>query len=263
MKAALIAGRLDPSRVVDLTHDLPAHRVPEAAFLFREMARSFPPETVHVVVVDPGVGGLRSPVVISTAAGPLLVGPDNGVLYPLAEELGVVGAYRIDRRRLGLPPRVGTTFDGRDLFAPAAARLANGARPSSFGPKTSLRTYRVPTGERLPNGARGEVLHVDRFGNLITSIRSEWVPDRVRSLRLRCAGARAWNVLHTTSYESLRRGILGALGSSFGLIELAVREGRAANRLGARVGSPVVLLWGTRRAPRGEKPNSAQPRKPR
>jgi len=113
MKAALIAGGVDPSQVVDLAHDLPGHGVEEAAFLLREMARGFPPSTVHLAVIDPGVGGRRAPIAIATKAGPLLVGPDNGLLVPLAEELGVRAAYRIDPARLRRRPAVGTTFDGR------------------------------------------------------------------------------------------------------------------------------------------------------
>jgi S-adenosylmethionine hydrolase len=261
MKAALVSGDVEPSRIVDLTHELPAHGVAEAAFVLRAMARGFPSRTVHVVVVDPGVGGGRAPVVITTRDGPLLVGPDNGVLIPLAEEFGLGRAYRIDRARLKLGARVGTTFDGRDLFAPAAALLANGARPSSLGPTASLVMYRVPRGARLRDGARGEVLHVDRFGNLITSIPTEWVPRTAGTVRLQCAGRRPRRVPWTTSYESLRTGALGALGSSFGLVEAAVGQGRAVDRLRARVGSPVTVRWGPRREPRGQRSNSARPRK--
>ena len=260
MKAALVAGGVDPSRIVELAHDLPAHAVGEAAFLLREMARAFPPASIHVAVVDPGVGGARSPIVIETKAGPWLVGPDNGVLMPLARELGLRAAYRIDRGRLRARPRVGTTFDGRDLFAPAAARLAAGARPVDLGPPSSPTEYDLPRARHDASEARGVVLHVDRFGNLITNVPSAWFLRGGPSLAVRVGRRRARSIPWATSYESLGRGALGVLGSSFGLLELAVREGRADQRLGARVGTAVAVLG--RRGPpeRGEKPNSARPR---
>lgn len=263
MKSALIAGGVAPDRIVDLAHDLPPHDVREAAFLFREMARAFPPFSVHVAVVDPGVGGRRRAIAIETRAGPLLVGPDNGVLIPLAEELGERAVYRIDPSRLRTPSRVGTTFDGRDLFAPVAAQLARGAPASSVGPRVVPTPYALPTAEWTRGGARGEVLHVDRFGNLITNVPSSWVGPRVRQLAFTSGRTRRRAIPWTTSYESLGRGVLGALGSSFGLVEVAVGEGRAADRLRAGVGSTVAFSWRRPPSRRSEKANSARPRNPR
>lgn len=263
MKAALIAGGVSPSRVLDLVHDLPAHGVREAAFLLREMARAFPPDSVHVAVIDPGVGGRRPAIVIATRAGPILVGPDNGVLMPLAEELGVRGVYRIDQGHLRSRPRVGTTFDGRDLFAPAAALLARGADPASLGPPTVATGSALPSPEKTPEGGRGEVLHVDRFGNVITNIPTEWVEGNVRWVTVRSGGGPPRRVPWATSYEALGHGVLGTLGSSFGLVEVAVGEGRAGDLLPAGVGTPVELAWRRRRAPRGENANSVRPRKAR
>ena len=261
MKAALIAGGVEPSRVVDLAHDLPAHAVAEAAFLLREMARSFPSTSVHVAVVDPGVGGARSPVVIETVAGPWLVGPDNGVLMPLAEELGIRAAYRIEPDRLTAAPRVGTTFDGRDIFAPAAARLATGIRPAELGPPWTPTAFALPKPVRSATEAHGSVVHVDRFGNLITNLPTRWFLDAGPSMRIRVGRRRARTVPWVTSYESLDRGTLGTLGSSFGLVELAVREGRADAHLDARVGTPVAITVRAGSSPRGQRSNSARPRK--
>jgi S-adenosyl-L-methionine hydrolase (adenosine-forming) len=263
MKAALLAGGVPASRLVDLTHDLPAHGVRESAFLVREMARAFPPDSVHLVVVDPGVGGRRAPVVLVTRSGPLLVGPDNGVLVPLAEELGLRGAYEIEPARLPARHRVGTTFDGRDLFAPAVALLARGAAPGSLGPAIAPIRYEVPRAQRTRDGARGEVLHVDRFGNLITNIPTGWVPALARALALRLGRMRQRRVPWVTNYEALDRGTIGALGSSFGLVELAARESRASDALRAGIGDRVELRWRVRRPARGENANTARPRKPR
>jgi len=259
MKAALLRGGIDPSQIVDLAHDLPAHGVREAAFLLREMARSFPPAAVHVAVVDPGVGGRRAAIAVETRAGPILVGPDNGVLMPLAEELGRLATHRIERENLRTVPRVGTTFDGRDLFAPAAAFLAKGGRPVVLGPTVRPAPYALPTPRRIRNGARGEVLHVDRFGNLVTNVPSTWLPRATRSILIRVGGRARRSAPWVTSYESLRRSALGVLGSSFGTVELAVREGRASDRLRLGVGGPVEFTW--RPVRRGENANSARPRK--
>jgi S-adenosyl-L-methionine hydrolase (adenosine-forming) len=239
----VLARALPAGRIVDLANDLAAHAVAEAAFIVRAMARPFPPGTVHVVVVDPGVGGHRVPIVVDCSDGSRLVGPDNGVLYPLAEALGLRRAYRIDPRRLRGPPRVGTTFDGRDVFAPAAARLARGTPPSALGPSWLLRRYRLPEPESTARGARGEVVHVDRFGNLITNIPTEWVPARSHQVTATLGSRRARRVPWVTSYEALGAGGVGAIGSSFGSVELAVARASAAARWKARVGDLVRLSW--------------------
>jgi S-adenosyl-L-methionine hydrolase (adenosine-forming) len=242
MKAVLLRA-LPAGRVVDLAHDLPAHAIAEAAFVVRAMARSFPAGTVHVVVVDPGVGGRRAPIVIGCSNGSRLVGPDNGVLYPLAQDLGLGPAYRIDPARLGGTPRVGTTFDGRDLFAPAAARLAQGILPSRLGPAVTPRRYSVPEPKATNRGALGAVVHVDRFGNLITNIPSAWVPSGCDRVVATVGTGPPRRLPWVTSYEELGAGHLGAIGSSFGSVEFAMAHGRAADRWGAGVGRRVRLRW--------------------
>jgi S-adenosyl-L-methionine hydrolase (adenosine-forming) len=241
---AVLLGSLDPSRIVDLTHELPAHAVAEAAFVVRAIGARFPAGTVHLVIVDPGVGGRRAPIVIECHDGSRLVGPDNGVLFPLAEELGFGRGYRIVPDRL--PPgsaRVGTTFDGRDLFAPAAAVLAENGAPASLGPPLAPREFRIPEAERGPNGADGQVVHVDHFGNLISNIPTEWVPARTHRLRVQLGSVRPRWLPWSTSYEEIGSRREGLLGSSFGTIEIAVAEGRAAERFRARVGSRLRLAW--------------------
>jgi len=263
MKVALIVGGVDPARIVDLAHDLPAHGVAEGAFLLREMVTVFPSASIHVAVIDPGVGGPRSPIVIETHAGPWLVGPDNGVLMPLAEELGIRVAYRIEAGHLSSRPRVGTTFDGRDIFAPAAARLATGTRPAELGPSWTPMGFELPRPSRRVTERRGTVVHVDRFGNLITNLPTAWFSDAGPSIALRVGGKRIRSIPWVSSYEALDPRTLGALGSSFGLVELAVREGRADKLLDARVGTSVTVVLRPGPPKRGEISNSARPRKRR
>jgi S-adenosyl-L-methionine hydrolase (adenosine-forming) len=241
---AVLSRTIDAGRVVDLTHELPAHAVREAAFVVRAICAGFPAGTIHVVVVDPGVGGRRRPTVIDCRDGSQLMGPDNGVLFPLAERLGGGDGYVIARERIpALGPRVGTTFDGRDLFAPAAAWLARGGVPASLGPPAPVRDLRIPEPHRGPASADGEVVHVDHFGNLISTIPADWIPDRTRWVHLRIADRRAVRVPWVTSYEALGAGRVGALGSSFGTIEIAVAEGRASDRLRAGAGLRVRVGW--------------------
>jgi S-adenosyl-L-methionine hydrolase (adenosine-forming) len=237
---AVLARSVDPGRVVELTHDLRPHEVAEAAFVVRAMAQGFPPGTVHVVVVDPGVGGSREPIAIECADGSVLIGPDNGVLTPLAEALGRPKGYRIEQRRLRAGSRVGTTFDGRDLFAPAAARVARGLPPARLGPPYHPKAFDLAVPRRARNGGFGVVVHIDHFGNLITNIPTGWMPAGATRARLR-VGRRAVSLPWVRSYEALGRGKSGVLGSSFGTVEIAVDRGRAARRYGARTGTSVAV----------------------
>ena len=242
----VLARRRSPGTVVDLAHDLRPHAVAEAAFLLRAMAVGFPSGTVHVAVVDPGVGGRRAPIAVECADGSTLVGPDNGVLMPLADALGLRATFRIEPARLDALSRVGTTFDGRDLFAPAAACLAAGLPARRLGRPIRPHRYAVPRARRLTLAARGEVVHEDRFGNLVTNIPTGWVPEARESVRVRIGRSATRTLPFASSYEQLGRARLGCLGSSFGFLEVAVAQGNAARRLRATVGTPVEFRWPTR-----------------
>ena len=244
---AVLAHRLIPGNVVDLAHDLRPHAIGEAAFLLRAMAIGFPAGTVHVAVVDPGVGGRRAPIAVECADGSSLVGPDNGVLMPLARALGRPKAFRIAPERLSSRARVGTTFDGRDLFAPTAAWLAEGVNAAQLGRRIRPKPYAIPTARRTRVGARGEVLHEDRFGNLVTNVPTEWVPQATGRVVVRFDATAPRELPLARSYEELGRGRAGVLGSSFGLLEVAVSEGSAARRYRASVATPVTLGWRARR----------------
>lgn len=262
MKAVLLRS-IPPGHVVDLAHDLPAHAIAEAAFVLRAVGEQFPPGTVHVAVVDPGVGGVRAPLIIACGDGSLLVGPDNGIMAPLARRLGRPRAFRIDPGRLTGPPRRGTTFDGRDVFAPAAARLARGVPPARLGTPGPFHDLRLPEPLRRQSGARGEVLHRDTFGNLITNVPTEWVPPTTRGVEVTFGAGRPRKLPWTRSYEEIGRGHLGVLGSSFGTVEVAVAEGRADRRCRAAPGTAVRLRWADpRHGPTTETVNSGRNLRP-
>ena len=251
MKAVLYRS-LRAGQVVDLTHDLRPHAIGEAAFVLRQIARGFPAGTVHVAVIDPGVGGRRNPVAIRTADGSTLVGPDNGVLSPLCDALGGGRAYRLRAQRPGSGewPR-SATFDGRDLFAPAAARLARGASKRSNGDPTTHVSQELPRPVRHVGGVQGRVAHVDRFGNLITDVPTAWLPVAVRSVVVRLGNAAGRRVPRARVYEEIgRRGAAAVLGSSFGTLEVSRREASAAERFRGRAGQRVRMTWARSPRPR-------------
>jgi S-adenosyl-L-methionine hydrolase (adenosine-forming) len=245
---AVLARSIPPSQIVELASDLPTHAVVEGAFLLDHMARRFPAGTVHLAVVDPGVGSSRAAIAIRCADGSGLVGPDNGLLIPLARELGgVLECRRIDPKRLGWPPS-SSTFEGRDLFAPTAAWLARGHALSTLGPRHRPYALRAPKRRE----GEGTVIHIDRFGNAITDVVAGSTSPRTSTVRLRIASRRTVRLARVRTYAELRGRQLGVLVSSFGTLELAVREGRASDRLRLATGTGVRFLAerATRRARR-------------
>ncbi len=231
---------LPPARVVDLVQDLRPHGIVEAGFLLRHMGARFPAGTVHLAIVDPGVGGDRSPVAVECVEGSYLVGPDNGLLAPLAEHLGVRSVVRLDPARVGGPGRVSATFEGRDLFAPAAGRLASGEPIRSLGPRTRLAVGAPPP----PTGSSGTVVHVDRFGNLITDLPPDAAPSVGGRVGVRFARRRAVELLRARTYSDARAGKALLLVSSFGTLEISVAEGNASTRFRVGPGTGVELPRG-------------------
>ncbi|MCI4330984.1 MAG: SAM-dependent chlorinase/fluorinase [Thermoplasmata archaeon] len=244
-----------PDALVELTHELPAHQVVEGAFLFRQMVERFPARAVHLAIVDPGVGGPRAPIAISCENGAVLVGPDNGLLIPARDRWGGGTAVRLDPRRVGAVGEISATFEGRDLFAPAAGRIATGVRPSALGAPWEPMNLTLPEATRRSGTVDGEVAHIDRFGNLITNVPTEWIPLDAGRMRLTLAGSRGGVIRRVRTYAELDEDELGVLGSSFGTLEISVREGRAVERGHPKVGARV-RLWtapGGSRSPKAPK----------
>lgn len=237
VKGAIL--RVAPSaQLVDLTHQVPAQDVRAGAFLLWTAVEAFAPRTIHLAVVDPGVGTTRRAVAIRSARGDLLVGPDNGLLVPAAEKLGgVTEAVALTREQFHGPAR-STTFHGRDVFGPVAGHLASGAALASLGgPAPDLdRSIAFPAPVRTASGWRGEVLHVDGFGNLITNLPAAILPERF-SVRV---GPTTLAAPHP-HFQSVARGELWALVGSAGLLEVGVRDGDAAARLGVATGAAIEV----------------------
>lgn len=227
MKGVLL-DRAPGVALVDITHDIPPHDVDAARLALERYWQRFPRGTVHVVVVDPGVGTARRALAVRSE-GRFLVGPDNGVLSPaLARDGATAVALFVGE---GASP----TFHGRDVFAPAAAALASGCPLASLG-EPCLDPLVVHTPEPVAaSGGRmeGEVLTVDRFGNAVTNLSA---PDG--DAMVECAGRRL--PLRRT-YADVERGEAVALVGSSGRVEIAVRDGSAASALGIARGTRVVL----------------------
>jgi S-adenosyl-L-methionine hydrolase (adenosine-forming) len=223
--------------LIDVTHDVAAHDVTEGALALDAAVPYFPRGSIHLAVVDPGVGTDRRGLVVRTDRA-LFVGPDNGLFTPFLEQSTPWDAWELQAQEYRLPS-VSRTFHGRDIFAPAAAHLAAGVAPERFGPAVRDPVRLAwPTVRAVAGAVAGAVVHVDRFGNLVTSIRGEALDDVGQGARIRLAG-RPLPLVGT--YGELEEGQAGALVGSSGRLEIAVREGSAAARFKARRGTPVVV----------------------
>lgn len=222
----------------DASHDIPPGDVHAAAFTLARYARWYPPETVHVVVVDPGVGTERR-ALAAAADSRLYVAPDNGVLTRVLKSAGDVRIVEISAPEYRMPDR-SSTFHGRDVFAPAAAHLATGVQLDLLGPAVSDPVLlNIPEPTRNGDTIRGEVLHIDRFGNLITNIPGEWV---TAAATVRIDDNDIGKVQRT--YADVARGAALALIGSDGHLEVAVRDGSAAQRLNATRGTAAHVTVG-------------------
>jgi hypothetical protein len=231
---------------VDITHDVPPGDVLTGSWVLARVWSRFPPGTVHLVVVDPGVESDRRPVAVR-AGGRWFVGPDNGLLTRVLEGAApFVGPAAADRSarilepaKIGLQP-VSDTFHGRDLFAPAAAHLAAGGTPEELGPAADaaeLARHPLDPPRRADGGARGSIGHVDRFGNLITDVPSAWLPAH---FRVRVGNS---EVRHPgTSFADVAPGEAVLIHGSAGTLEVCVRDGRADVVLGVGRGDPVQVV---------------------
>jgi S-adenosylmethionine hydrolase len=236
----VILGIAPTVQLVDLAHEVRAQDVPGAALILRSAVPYFPPGSVHLAVVDPGVGSSRAPIAVATDRA-YFVGPDNGLLAPAVAVLGGAhGVWRIDSVASPLGA-VSQTFHGRDVFAPAAAQLAAGLAPEKIGaPLGSLQQLALPDPRRHTNGVDGEVIYVDRFGNLITNISAaDLAAFASRPVSVSIGGVHDMAMVRAYSDAALHDPL--AIINSWGLLEVAVREGNAAQLLKGDRGTSVIV----------------------
>ncbi len=238
---AVILGICPTATIVDITHEVDKFNVHAGAFMLASAAPYFPNGTVHIAVVDPGVGTARRPIVVETERG-FFVGPDNGLLLLAAEAQGIKQIRLIGNRKL-MQPQVSDTFHGRDVFAPAAAHLANDVKIEQFG--AEITDPEKPLFTKVKRGAdsvAGEVLHLDGFGNIITNIRLTDVDGFGEGmLQIAFAENPPVQMKLSRTYADAEPGEALALVGSHGFIEVALNLGSAAKKFSAKVGDRIVL----------------------
>jgi len=223
--------------VVDITHDIRPQDIQQAAFVLHTVAPHFPECTVHLVVVDPGVGTDRRPIAVYTDSA-VFVGPDNGV-FTWIYKTETVREIRELTNPYYMREKVSPTFHGRDLFAPMAAHIAAGVPPASVGPVVGAPvSFEIPEPKVQYDGTiKGHVIHIDFFGNIITNITEEMLAASP-NWTFEIAGLEVRTF--RTAYAYAREGQIFALVGSQGFLEIAIRNGDAAGRLGVRRNNPVV-----------------------
>lgn len=221
--------------LIDLSHEIPPGDVERAAFVLAAAAREFPAGTVHLAVVDPGVGSERR-ILAASAAGQHYVAPDNGLLPPLED-----GArfWSVERPEL-FRAAPGHTFHGRDRMAPVAAYLARGEPIAELGPEITDPVRREqPAPSRGALGLVGHIVHVDHFGNLITDLPNDWIQGRSFRVELGSVVADRW----VTHYAELAPGEVGLLAGSGGTLELSLCGESLAARCGRVAGDEVRVSF--------------------
>ncbi|MCX8187319.1 MAG: S-adenosyl-l-methionine hydroxide adenosyltransferase family protein [Nitrososphaeria archaeon] len=240
VKAAILS-RCRDAVIIDVTHEISAFNELQAAFILKVNAPHMPPGTIHVSVVDPGVGSGRRGIILTTKRGDVFIGPDTGFMVPAAEELGIRRAYAIEESRL--PSRVSETFHARDVFAPVAGMVASGKEPGEIGREVSD-FARLALPEPKISGSEVEVMvmHVDRFGNAITNLYSGNMPLRLGDEVKVEVGGREITCRLVRSYAYVGTGEpLLTIGGS-GYLELSINRGSAAEDFGLKPGDKLKLI---------------------
>lgn len=239
----VILSRNPDAKIIDLAHDIPPQWPPEAGFWIRRAYSYFPAGSIHLGIVDPGVGTERD-ILLAESDGHVFIAPDNGLLASLLDHADDANVWRLEMDRLSslsLPPP-SATFHGRDIFAPVAAELAAG--------RLSLSAIGKPVNEWTPawldepderaNKVTGSIVTIDAFGNLISNIDASMIED----FRQPIANIAGHAIEMLTTYGRAKPGSLLALINSFGVIEIAKAEGSAADGLGSERGAPLIISDG-------------------
>ncbi len=237
MKGVILT--LNPkATIIDITHDIEKFNIKMAAFLLASAAQYFPKDTVHLAVVDPGVGTDRRAIFIQTKKA-FFVGPDNGILILAAQSQGIEHIYELSNPNLMLPQASGT-FHGRDIFAPAAAYVDKGRKLSDFGPE--IINPVLPSFlevKQIKGVLLGEVIYIDGFGNIITSIKGEDMLDsKIINLCLTEVSVKAKFV---KAYADAKPNNPIVLIGSSGFVEIALNQGSAASKFNVKVGDKIKV----------------------
>jgi S-adenosylmethionine hydrolase len=240
----VIAGINPRAQVIDLTHGIPPQDVMAGALTLRHAMPYFPRRTIHVVVVDPGVGGVRRAILIESA-GNYFIGPDNGVLSLAVAEAKPDRVIELSNPAYQLQA-TGSTFHGRDIFAPAAAHLSLGVPPRAFGAQlSSFVELCLPEVRRERDRWEGEIIYIDGYGNLFTNLAERDLTGMpTGDIRLAVGSAMIEGI--EKSYDTVDAGRLVAVWNSWGLLEIAANMGSAQQLCKAKIGERVIVTAASR-----------------
>lgn len=238
MKAVILD--ISPNtNIVDISHQIEKFNIKMGGYVLASASPYFPKGTIHVVVVDPGVGTRRKAILIQTKNS-YFIGPDNGVLVLAAKSQGIQCIYRIENPKFMLP-EVSHTFHGRDVFAPAAGHLASEVSPTKFGPeiqKIVMPKFAEIT--KTQNTLTGEVIHIDGFGNILTNFRQKDLGSIGKTVSLKLKKTKLNLPLYKAYAEAEPHQPLLIIGSH-NFLEISINQGNAAEKFQARIGDKVTL----------------------
>ncbi|NPA23437.1 MAG: SAM-dependent chlorinase/fluorinase [Crenarchaeota archaeon] len=230
--------------IVDITHEVPPQNIRRGALILWACYKHFPRDTIHLVVVDPGVGTERRPIIVRSR-NYYFVGPDNGVLIPAAEDDGIVRVYEIEIDKISRSRKISRTFHGRDIFAPAAALLAAGidvekiARPI----ENYERSIVIERPRRTGNMFQAQVIYIDRFGNVYTNIREEDLEGRPRNIIVKLGpDDKVLNLPFVDAYGMVPPGHDLALINSEGFLELSTNFGDFSKKYNVKELDKLIVM---------------------
>lgn len=242
-----IAMSITDARIVDISHDIKPYDIREGAFVLRTSIPYFPLGTVHVAVVDPGVGTNRRGIVVTTRSQ-ILVGPDNGLLIPAARLLGDFAVYEIKNQEL-MAKNVSNTFHGRDIFTPVASHILNGIPFDQIGPMIyDFIDLDFGDYEITDQSAVGKIIYIDNFGNIVTNIDEKELAKFLVFNReiIVMIGEKQLKIPFIPTYNLVKKGeLLSTIGSS-NLFEISQNQGNAAKILKAKINDKVKIFFGSK-----------------
>jgi len=241
-----VIKRINPqAEIVDVTHDIDSYDVLGAAFALNNFYKYFPKETIHLAVVDPGVGSVREPILIRTKDF-FFIGPDNGIFSFIYQREDITDIIIISNKKYFLA-EPSSTFHARDIFAPVTAYLSLGIKTDEFGsPAKECMKFILPQPQSEGKSLKGEIIHIDHFGNLITNIPADLL-DKKKNVEIRVGKrrikgiSRSYFEIKETCSERSESKRLGALIGSSDFLELAVNQGSAQAFLKAKVGDRIRI----------------------
>ncbi|MEM4374428.1 MAG: SAM-dependent chlorinase/fluorinase [Nitrososphaerota archaeon] len=239
---AVILGYTRQVHLVDITHEVESYNELEAAFILSCSSKTFPADTIFICIVDPTVGSSRPAIVIETRSGKTFIGPDTGIMVPAAERDGIIKVRKIDFGALGR--EISGTFHGRDVFAHVAGMLIAGwGMRSILKPAEEFHKLYLPRPVTRAGEIEATVLHVDRFGNVITNMEKSDIPAGVASYKVRSDSVSLGDVPLKGYYSSVGLGEPVLVMGGTGYLEVSVNRGSAAKLLGVRSGDKLLFRY--------------------